>query len=67
MNIMSKLIKVLIFAVLGSIVGWLLWFLIYLSNKTPAIEFDGPAGLGMILSTTFGAIVFISIGLSKSK
>jgi hypothetical protein len=60
---MNKLIKLLALTSLGCFVGWLAWLPIYLSHRTPDIEFDGPASLGMILSTALGAIIFSVFGI----
>jgi hypothetical protein len=60
---MNKILKILVLAVLGGCAGWLIWLPIYLSHKTPAIEFDGPAGLGMLLATAAGVFIFGVVGI----
>jgi uncharacterized integral membrane protein len=60
---MNKLHKVITLAVIGGVIAWIIWLIIYLANKTPAIEFDGPAGLVMIGSTLFGALIFGITGI----
>jgi hypothetical protein len=60
---MNKSFKVIALAVTGGVVAWIIWLCIYLANKTPAIEFDGPAGLGMIISTVIGILVFGIVGI----
>jgi hypothetical protein len=60
---MNKAHKIVSIALLGGIIAWLVWLAIYLAHKTPAIEFDGPAGFGMIISTGAGILIFGVIGI----
>jgi hypothetical protein len=49
---------ILLLAFIGSITGLFIWLIVYEINKTSAIEFDGPAVYGMILSAIAGIIIF---------
>ncbi len=49
---------------LGVIVGAISWFVIYSIVYTPAIEFDGPAGLALGLSMIASGLLFGILGMS---
>lgn len=55
---MNKLPKIIAAGCIGGIAGFLVWAIAYAANKTPAIEFDGPAGLLMITSIVLGFVTF---------
>lgn len=59
-----KLRFLVLFEIIGVVLSGGIWLAVYHASWTPALDFDGPALLGMILTLTAGWLLFTLVGLA---
>lgn len=60
---MKKSFIILKLSLIGALFGVVIRLVAYLTYKTPEIEFDGPAGLSLVLAFLSGGLLFAIVGL----